>query len=244
VAINSTEGIRVYSLDRTLKSHHPLTDVSCSSASANCLMILFGTKSGLVCAMQINKEAIKASEVLPEAIKVHRLHAHKGSTKLVAINARGTIGMSFGYLDTCVMFYDLKEFTIYAKGNITQMQLDGIQVSSFCFDFKGDRTLMSNENDCKVTFMDYSAPSQRRMSLLDKHTNGVYIVRISSEGNSGLTADVSNRLILWNLSGVTRNPIREFNLLEAGYITDIRLTQLSRFFVVKTTKKVIIYEPK
>lgn len=244
VVVNSTSGIAVYSLDRTLKLHHPLSDITCSASNTSCLLTIFGTKSGLVCVLQLNREAIKGNEIPPESIKVHRLFAHKGSTKLVAINPRGTIGMSFGYVDTTVVFYDLKEFTVYAKGNLTQLQLNGIQLNCFCFDFKGDRTLMSKENDSVVTFTDYAAPSQRRESLLDRHNNAVYIVRISSEGNSGLTADVSNRIILWNFSGVTRNPIREFNLLDVGYITDIKLTLLSRFFVVKTTKKVIIYEPK
>lgn len=244
VVVNSTSGICVYGLDRSLKLHHPLVDVTCSSSSSNCLLTLFGTKSGLVCALQLNREAVKAREIPTESIKIHRLYAHKGYTKLVAINPRGTIGMSFGYVDTTVVFYDLKDFTVYAKGNLTQMQLNGTQISSFCFDFKGDRTLMSKENDSQVTFTDYAAPSQRRESILDLHTNAVYIVRISSEGNSGLTADVSNRIILWNFTGVTRNSIREFNLLDAGFITDIKLTLLSRFFVIKTTKKVVIYEPK
>lgn len=70
------------------------------------------------------------------------------------------------------------------------------------------------------------------------------VARISHDGVVCVTADLSNKIIFWNCQGEVRVKVKEINLYEKGYIFDLQLSRFARFLAVKTTSKVIIYEPK
>ena len=72
----------------------------------------------------------------------------------------------------------------------------------------------------------------------------VNVARVTYDGQTAITADLSNKIIFWNCQGENRLKLREINLLDIGFIFDIKPTRLARFLVIKTTSKIILYEPK
>lgn len=74
--------------------------------------------------------------------------------------------------------------------------------------------------------------------------NFINVVRIAQDGQGVISADLSNKIIFWNCQGEHRLKIREINLIDIGHIFDIQLTRFARFMIIKTTSRVLIYEPK
>ena len=228
-----TSGITIYGMDRMPKSNHPMKGVTSCSSSRDCLNIIFGTNVGVVCHLKINKDVGRIEDK-----SLNQLYKHDGYVKLVEISYSGNIGMSFAIGDMKLIVYDLDLLTA-----ISEIVVDSI-LSSYSFDGKAARSVMSYENSCVIYFTDNLAPSHRRMSELVGHNNYVNIVRLSYDSCVGLSCDLSNKIIYWNLQGENRKKIREIDIINVGYIFDLRCTPFSRFFVVKTSNKVILYEPK
>ena len=233
VVSSFTTGVTVYGLDRTPKSQHTMKGVTVCSASVECTDIVFGTSLGVVCYMHVNRETGRIDE---KSLK--QLFKHEGCVKIVEISGRGNVGMSFALGDMLLVTYDLEAQT--AKNQL----LLGSVLSCYCIDGLANKTIMAYENSCVLHFTDEKAPPHRKHIQLEGHSNYISTVRLSYDSAVGISCDLSNKIILWNFSSDQRSKVREVHLQGAGFISDIRCTPLSRFFVVKTSKKVIIYEPK
>lgn len=77
-------------------------------------------------------------------------------------------------------------------------------ISSFCFDGKGNRTVMSMESCCHVIFTDYLAPMHRRQSKLEVF--GIH------SGTHQLHQHCQNRS-RWPRSS-KRRPVKQDHILE------------------------------
>lgn len=226
-----TTGIKVYGLDLLKKDTLDVKGISCMCASANLLKVVYGTKEGVV-----SYFTISAKDGAIDQKNLRQLFKHDMNVKLVAISLKGNKAISFGYYDQKLVVYDLEDFTI---SSVTELDF---LISCYSFDFKAVRSVMSFENQTEIILWDHQAPVHRRKLKLTGHQNYVYIVRISYDSQVALSCDLSNKLIFWKLE--TQTIIREMDMVNVGFIMDLRPTNFFRFIVIKTTQKIIIYEPK
>lgn len=64
-----------------------------------------------------------------------------------------------------LIIHDMDTFTVKQVIDMNESQYGS--VNSFCFDGKGNRTVMSMENFCYAVLTDYQAPVHRRLSKLE-----------------------------------------------------------------------------
>jgi len=153
------------------------------------------------------------------------LFTHEGYVKMVAISPGGNKACSFGYLDRVFVIYDLKGLNIASK-----IKLD-LVISSYCFDFNANKSLMAFESTNELTIWDHSAPVHRRKIIVKAHNDFVYITKIADDGATGLSCDLSMHMIFWNLN--TNSPMRDIKI--NGYVMNISPTPFFKLIIIKTT---------
>jgi len=152
--------------------------------------IIFGDKRGRVVLNLVDYKKEKPMDVSSSKW----LFTHEGFVKIVSMSPMGNKACSFGYQDQLLVVYDLHTLTISSK---TQLEL---VLSSYCFDFSANKTLMSFESSNELIVWDHSAPVHRRKTNVKGHTDFIYISRIADDGVVGLSCDLSMHMIIWNLT--------------------------------------------
>lgn len=231
ISVTITEGFKLYSSKSlSLRQFYEVENVTCAAANRKLSKIIYGDKKGRVvfCLLNLQKRQ-------PMDVGANKwLFTHDGYTKMVAISPGGNKACSFGYLDRVFVVYDLKGLNIASK---TKLDL---VISSYCFDFNANKSLMSFESTNELTVWDHSAPVHRRKSICKAHNDFIYIVRIADDGAMGLSCDLSMHMILWNLT--TNTAMRDVKI--NGYVMNISPTPFFKLIIIKTTSSVQIYEPK
>lgn len=241
ITANFVWGISIFSLEGALLGAIPIKGITSSAASKadpskagsrQSVIVIFGTREGAVSGIPVDNHGGKYDE---KSIK--RLFQHEGFVKLVAISEDGKTGMSFSYVDKKLVIYDTESFTVSSE------TVQEKNISSFSFSNNGGRYMTSYENSTSCYFTDIYAPALRKTLELKGHNNFVSIVRISNDGFSGLSCDLSNKVLLWGFKQGAKI-IQQIPLLNIGHVLDIQPTAFFRFFAVKTTSKIVVYEPK
>ena len=153
---------------------------------------------------------------------------------MVCMSPGGKKACSFGYLDLVFVVYDLQMLNISSKTNLE------LVISSYCFDFNANKSLMAFESLNELTVWDHNAPVHRRKIVCKAHNDFIYLCRIADDGVIGLSCDLSMHMIIWNL--FKNQPIRDVKI--NNYVMNIQATPYFKMIVIKTTSSVIIYEPR
>lgn len=234
ISTSFSSGIKVFDLEGVLKIKLDIRGISCASATKNLKSVIIGTTTGSVSILQL--ENIK--QLNPESVQsVKQLFKHEGLVNFTEISGNGQIGVSFSSSDQNLVTYDLETFT--ATEEVLKENL-----CFFVYDFKGHRSIRCYENSNNPIFSDFMAPIHRRTFEMKAHHHPVTIARLAFDSCSAVTCDLGNKIILWNLQAEKREILGEINCPHLGSILDVRLSALSRFIVVKTTKSITIHEPK
>ena len=112
---------------------------------------------------------------------------------MVSVSKNGNRGMSFGYMDKELVFYDLERLVVNSR---TKMEMS---ISSYCFNPDASKSLLSFERSTDIVVWDHTAPSHRWKSELKGHKNFVFIVKISDDSEVALSCSLAMKLIYWSL---------------------------------------------
>ena len=153
ITVTITEGFKIFSSNTmSLRQFYEVENVTCASASRKLNKIIYGDKKGRVVFCLLNLSKNQPMDVSGSKW----LYTHEGYVKMVNISPGGNKACSFGYLDLAFIVYDLKSLNISSK-----LKLD-LVISSYCFDFNANKSLMSFESSNELTVWDHSAPVHRR----------------------------------------------------------------------------------
>lgn len=132
-----TEGFKIFSYrDLSLKQFYPIENITCSATNRKMNKIIYGDKRGRVVLGLIDFKKDKPMDVSSSKW----LYTHEGFVKLVSMSPMGNKACSFGYEDQILVIYDLHTLTISSKTSLD------LVLSSYCFDFGANKTLMSFES--------------------------------------------------------------------------------------------------